>query len=462
MANLNKYMFREYDIRGKETDDELSADAVAHIAKAYGTWLINHNIKTAVVGHDSRKRSEEYYQISKQALLSTGVNVVGIGMCLSPMLYWAQHHLQILGGLMVTASHNPAGWNGVKLASGLSETFGQEEIKEIYALTQTERYITGEGSEQEKNITEEWMQDLLCRVKLERPLKIILNTANATGCFFAPEIFRRLGCEVVELNTNPDSSFPNYLPNPANVEMMEDTGKHVVQNKCDVGVGIDADGDRLGLTDELGQIIWPDRWLILLARQVLEKHPHSSIVFDVKCSESLAEDILAHGGVPVMWKTGHTYIVEKMRELGSPLGGEMSGHIMLTDNYYGFDDGVFAGLKILEYLSSTTVPFSKVLDTAPKYFSTPAYHVETGDAEKYKIEQELVAGFKSDGFRVVDINGGRVYMEDGWGLIRASSNLPVLVLRFEAKTQEGLKRIEEEFRRRLGRFDKVGTVWVSA
>ncbi len=462
MAKLNQYMFREYDIRGRETDEELNVKSVSLISKAYGTFLRKRGITVTVVGHDNRKSSEDFYKAAVEGLRSTGVDVIGIGMCLTPMMYWSQFHFKTEGGLMITASHNPAGWNGVKLALGYAYTILGDEIAEVKSLAEAEQFESGQGSFREEDISEQYMDDLIGRVKLQKKLKIVLNTANATSSFFSPAFFRKLGCEVIEQNTDPDPSYPHYVPNPANVEMMEDTGRKVVAEGADVGVGIDADGDRLGITDEKGQTIWPDRWLILLARQILEQKPGAKIVFDVKVSESLPEDITAHGGVPVMWTTGHAYQKQKMKEVGAAFAGEQSGHVYYQEGFYGFDDAHFAACKLLEYISKQDEPLSAIIAKTPTYVSTPAMHAHADDAVKYDIVKELTEQFKAEGKRVIDINGARVYLSSGWGLVRASSNLPALVLRFEAKNDADLKEIEKAFRDKLAQFPEVATEWESA
>lgn len=463
MTILNPSMFREYDIRGKENEQELNHASVELIAKSYGTFLRKRGITEAIVGHDNRKTSEEFYQISLAALRSTGVNVIGIGMCLSPMMYWAQYHFNYKGGMMITASHNPVGWNGLKLACGFSYTLIGEEIVEIKKVAESGQFDTGEGISIIEDVTELYFEDLLSRVKLHRKLKILLNTANATSSFFSPKLFKRFGCEVVEHNTNPDPSYPHYVPNPANIEMMDDTGRQVIKHACDLAIAIDADGDRLGVTDEKGQIIWPDRYGILLARSVLLRKPGAKIVFDVKVSEALPEDITAHGGVPIMWKTGHSHIKKKLHDEHASMACEQSGHVFFVEDFYGFDDANFAGLKFLEYISLQKEPLSEIISKTPYYVSTPAYHAHTADELKYDIVEKLTTQFKQEGYRVVDINGARVYFENGgWGLVRASSNLPALVIRFEAKTQEQLEEIEKTFREKFKQFPEVATEWESA
>ncbi len=462
MANLERTMFREYDLRGRVNDKELNEDTVRILGQAYGTMLRRRGIESAVVGHDYRESSERLTQAAMAGLVSTGVNAISLGMILTPMMYSAQYHYQTEGGLMVTASHNPSGWSGLKMALGYSYTLGPEEMKELYELTVSEDFSSGKGIIQPDDFTEHYTADLLKRIKMARPMKVVVNTGNGTAGAFVPAILRQAGCEVVELHCNLDWDFPVYFPNPSLVEMMEDTGRKVVETRADIGVAIDGDGDRLGITDERGQIVWPDRFLILLSRQVLEKHPGAKIVFDVKCSQALPEDIEAHGGIPIMWKTGHSYIKKKVQEEQAALGGEMSGHIFISQpDYYGFDDGVFAALKVTEYLSHQAGTMSEVIAATPYYVSTPALQVACAGEVKYDVVERLTQEFKAEGYEVNDINGARVNFGDGWGLVRASSNLPVLVLRFEAKTQERLDEIIALFRDKFAKYPEIGEEWES-
>ena len=456
-------MFREYDIRGRENESELNSTTIELIGKAYGTFLRARGITDAVIGHDSRATSENFYKICSAALQSSGIHVTGIGMCLTPMMYWAQYHFNTKGGLMITASHNPAGWNGLKLSLGFSYTLIGNEVQEILKTAEDGKFTAAPGSFKEEKIDALYIKDLVSRVRLHRKLKILLNTANATSSYFSPQLFRQFGCEVIEHNTNPDPTYPHYPPNPANVAMIKDTGAQVIKNGCDLGIAIDADGDRLGITDEKGQAVWPDRYAILLARSILKHTPGAKIVFDVKVSEALPEDIRAHGGIPIMWKTGHSHVKKKVHEEKAKLAVEQSGHVFFTDNFYGFDDGNFAAVKLIELLSLQSEPLSTLVGQTPYYVSTPAYHAHTADGIKYGIVEKLTAEFKKDGNRVVDINGARVYFENGgWGLVRASSNLPALVLRFEAKDESSLKDIEKIFRTKLAQFPEVATEWESA
>ena len=461
MAVLEKTMFREYDIRGRESETELNSVSMELIGKGYGTFLQKRGVANAVIGHDNRRTSEEFYQAALKGFLSTGCNVIEIGMATTPMFYWSQYYFQVEGGLMVTASHNPVGWNGLKLAFGYSYTLIGKELEEIYDIVSKENFTKGEGKVlEQKNIFEAYKKDLLSKVSPLKRFRVVVNTGNGTAGFFAPQILRDAGCEVVEYLTKPDPLYPKYTPNPAQVEMMDDTGSKVRKTNADLGFAFDGDADRLGLVDEKGQNIWPDRYLALLSRLVLVKHPKAKIVFDVKCSQALPEDIEAHGGIPVMWKTGHSYIKEKIQQEKAALGGEMSGHIFFVENYYSFDDAVFASLKLLEYFSSQNKKVSELVADTPYYISSPALHAECPDDKKYQVVEELTEEFKKE-YEVIDINGARVLFGDGWGLVRASSNLPALVLRFEAKTQKRFEEIESMFREKLKRFEFVGQHWIS-
>ena len=462
MATLTKTMFREYDIRGKETDDELNEESLYHIARGFGAMLAHAGINQVVVGHDARSTSEAFHAQAKKALIESGMTVIDIGTVTTPMSYWAQYHLNVRGLCMITASHNPVGWNGLKLGTDLSKTLGPDEIRNLYEIIEKEAYVQGNGSVRSENVMEGYMADLTARTKNTRKLKILINTGNGTAGLFAPELFRKAGYEVIEHFTNVDPAYPNYTANPDGEKMMQDTGAQVRINGCDIGLAFDGDGDRLGVVDEKGQIVWPDRYMMLLSRLVLAKKPGAKIVFDVKVSEALPEDIAAHGGIPVMWKTGHSYIKAKLAEEQAALAGEMSGHIFFAEGFYGFDDAFFAGLKLLEFISAQDMPLSQLIAGTPYYISTPTIQVKTTDEDKYRIVEALVPSFKQDGYKVVDINGARVYINDGWGLVRASSNTPSLVLRFEAKSQETLDAIQKLFKEKLEAFPSVSREWDSS
>ena len=452
-------MFREYDLRGRESEDELNDTSVYYLGRGFGAFLKKRNLSETVVGHDARGTSESFHVDMTKGLTESGINVIDIGTVTTPMSYWSQYFLKVKGLVMITASHNPAGWNGVKFGTDFSYTLLADEMQELYDIISRDEFVNGQGTVTKREIRNDYIRDLLSRANITKKFKILVNTGNGTAGLFAPDLLRDTGCEIVEHFTNVDSAYPNYTPNPDGTAMMEDTGKQTVKNKCDFGFAFDGDGDRLGLVDEKGNTIWPDRYIILLSRLVLSKKPGAKIVFDVKVSEALPEDIKAHGGIPIMWKTGHSYIKSKLAEEKAAMAGEMSGHIFFVEDFYGFDDGFFAALKMLEYLSTQSEPLSKIIASTPYYISTPTIQVKTTDEDKYKIVDVLTQEFKKEGLRVVDINGARVYFDDGWGLVRASSNTPTLVLRFESKTQEGLERIQKIFKEKLDKFPEVSKDW---
>lgn len=464
MAYLKATMFREYDLRGLVAADELNEYSVGIIAKAYGSMLRKRSIATCVVGHDLRTGSKELTQVAIKALRSTGIDAIFIGQALTPMMYSAQYYFKTRGGMMVTASHNPNGWLGFKLALGYSYTFGPAEMKELYDLTVSEAFASGTGNYAEENYLPIYSRDVVSRIKIQHPMRVVVNAGNGTAGPIAPGILRAAGCDVVEFLCEPDLEFKHYFPNPSLELMMQDTGQQTVAAKAQLGIAIDGDGDRLGVTDETGQLIWPDRYLILLSRQVLGNLPGSPIIFDMKSSRALGEEILKAGGKPVLWKTGHSYIKEKLHELGAPLAGEMSGHIFFgRPDYYGFDDAIFTALKMIELLSRSQKTFSQLVAEIPNYVSTPTLQANCKDELKYNIVAELVNAFKAEGYDVITFEdlklGGRVEFEYGWGLVRASSNLPCLVLRFEAKTKEQLGQIEQLFRQKLSQYPDVSQEW---
>ncbi len=459
MPTLKQTMFREYDIRGRVTDEELNATSAEWIGRGFGTFLARRGIDDMVVGYDCRFGSVEIKDGLVAGLRATGRNVIMVGMCLTPMMYWSQYRFEVRGGAMVTGSHNPKGWNGLKLAAGLSSTLVADEIRELYDLIAREDFERGRGDYSEVTIFDDYAVDLTSRVRVVRPLKVVIDTGNGTAGAFAPRVFRDAGLTVVEQFTELDPDFPNHEPDPARTDTVEALGKRVRAEGADLGLAFDGDGDRFGVVDEKGDVIWPDRYLILLSRQVLERAPGGKIVFDVKCSQALEDDIRAHGGKPIMWRTGHSHIKAKLQEEKAVLAGEMSGHVFFVENYYGFDDGIYAALRFVEYVSGRREPLSTIMAGTPSYLSTPAISVKCADEVKYGVVEKLVADLKRDFDRVIDINGARVVFDDGWGLVRASSNLPELVLRFEAKTPERLAEIKQTFRRYLERYPEIDRHW---
>jgi len=460
MAQIAEHIFRAYDIRGREGEGELTEDAFELLGRAYGTYLARRGVDTLVVGHDSRGTSSAYSAAAIKGLVATGRNVIDIGTCLTPMSYWAQFYFKTEGGMMVTASHNPVGWNGAKFSSGMAQTLGGDALHELYEMIVNEDFLQQEGgSVKQEDIKEAYFEDILGRVKIAKGFKLVVSTGNGTAGLFAPELIRRTGCEVVELNTNVDPTYPNYTPNPAEKEMMEDTGRMVRESGADFALAFDGDGDRVGIVDENGETISPDRFFIFLVRLLLAEKPGAIIVFDVTSTQAIAEETTKLGGNPIIAPTGHTKIKAKMEEVGADMAGEASGHMFFAHNYYGFDDASYAALKLLEFFASSDKKISELVATLPQYYAGPRWYAEAGDDVKFDIVVKLVAQFKDEGYTVVDVDGARVIFEDGWGLVRASNTIPALVLRFEAKSEERLQEIEQLFREKLSSFDGVGKEW---
>ncbi len=455
---MNKYMFREYDIRGQVNESEMNETSMQQIGKAFGTFLLRQNITKTIVGYDFRSYSEKFHNAFITGFLATGCNVIDVGMCLTPMLYYAQHYFKSKGGAMITASHNPNGWTGVKLSNNLSYTLIGDEVQQIYNLCLTENFERGEGKREQRNIREPYLDMIKNKLQLKKKIKVVVECGNGTAGAFAPDTLRAIGCEVVELFCNLDAMFPHHNPNPESQIAKEVLGAKVKEVGADIGVGFDGDGDRLGVVDENGNNIWSDRVAILLARQAIEKNPGGKVVFDVKCTKALEEDIKAHGGIPIMWKTGHSYIKKKCHDENAVFGAERSGHFFIRDNYYGYDDGVFAAAKLISYISEQSKLFSEIIAATPYYEMTPTMHVHCPDDKKYGIAENLTKQFKEK-YNVIDVNGARVLFDNGWGLVRASSNEPKLVLVFEGETKENIEEYKQIFREAFAQFPEISSSW---
>ena len=461
MVQLEKTMFREYDVRGLVNEKEVNNNSSEIMAKGFAAFLNRREIKDVVIGYDSRSYSKDICDAFIQGLIKSGCRVINIGMVLSPILYFAQYQLKIKGGVMITASHNPNGWSGFKLGYDYSVTLLPADIKELYQIILNDEFITGTGKlENYDRIIDDYQNSFLNKIKLAKKLKVVVDCGNGTAGPIAPKILRALGCEVIEQFCELDPNFPNHEPNPGLVVSQEALANRVKKEKADLGFGFDGDGDRIGFCDEKGQTVLADQALILLARQALKENPGAAIVFDVKSTQGLIEDIAAHGGKPVMWITGHSYIKQKVKETGAVLGGENSGHFFYVHDTHNYDDAIFAGLKFLEYLSGQEKTFSALMKTTPQYLKLPTLHVDCADEVKYQVVEKLVGQLKKDfGEKVIDINGGRVGFSDGWFLVRASSNMPVLVLGFEAKTQERLAELQKILKKYLDQYSEVGKEW---
>lgn len=470
MVRSDKYspefnsMFREYDIRGRVCDEELCPQSVYKIVKAYSKYLLRRNINRAVVGYDNRKCSPSFAEAAIKALRESGIDVYYIGLALSPLAYFAQYHLKCEGAVMITASHNPDGWSGFKLANGYSKTLEPDDIDEVYAILEEPDGDVKEGSYEEVDVRDAYINDICSRIHMgNKKLRVVLDAGNGGAGLFVYEVFQRLGCTTFQLNCDPDMNYPHYFPNPSLLEGRQRMREMILHPyiHADIGLSFDGDGDRIGVIDEKGNNIWSDTVLALIAKQLLEKKKGSTVVFDVKCSKQLVDVIEQNGGKPVMWKTGHSYIKSKLHELDAELAGERSGHIFISgDDWYGFDDAVFVAAKLVEFLSHQDETVSEIVSNFPQYVTSPEIKAHCADTVKYGIVDELTAKLKEmyPG-NVCDINGARVSFENGWGLVRASSNLPELVLIFEGDTREHMMEIRKVFKDLLSSYSEISSVW---
>jgi phosphomannomutase / phosphoglucomutase len=433
---MNPAVFREYDIRGIAEKD-FTADFVVTLGQAYGTYARARGKKRVAVGRDCRLTSDSYAAALRQGLRSTGVDVVDIGTCPTPLLYFALHHYDLDGGIQVTGSHNPSDHNGFKICIGKITIHGQE-IQELRKLIEQGTFTAGQGQEQLAPIIPPYQEFVIKQFgRLERKINVVIDAGNSTAGPVAPRIFREIGCQVTELFCELDGRFPNHHPDPTVPENLQHLIATVKETGAEVGVAYDGDADRLGLVDRHGHIIWGDEMLVLFARDILQQHPGATVVSEVKCSQRLFDDIARHGGTPVMWKAGHSLLKAKMRETGALLGGEMSGHIFFADRYFGYDDAIYASCRVMEILAKKKKEVTELLADLPTSFTTPEIRVDCPDEIKFRLAAEVCERFRGK-YDVVDIDGVRVKFPDGWGLVRASNTQPVLVLRFEATTQERL------------------------
>lgn len=455
-------MFREYDLRGRVAEGELTDDSVRLIANAFGRLLLARGNDRVVVGYDNRPASPGFKDAAVSGLLAAGLEVVDIGLTISPALYFSQYHLESPAGVMITASHNPSDWCGMKLAHGYSRTLGPAEMRELYRLAAAGESGAGNGRSRRADTRDAYLERVTAGTRLERPLRVAVDCGNGGAGVFAYEALQRLGCLTFQLYCDPDDSYPHYFPNPSDLKARRRLRQIVTHPyiRADVGLAFDGDGDRIGVMDERGEDVWSDRVLILLARQVLQRRAGAAVVYDVKCTRGLEEEITARGGRPVMWKTGHSHIKAKLHETGAALAGERSGHIFYREGYYGFDDALFAGARLLEVLAASGETLSALVAGTPPYLTSPEIAAPCADDHKYRVVDALVADFKREfGARVNDINGARVDFGDGWGLVRASSNLPELVLIFEARTEARLREIRSLFRARLAACPEIDPAW---
>jgi phosphomannomutase / phosphoglucomutase len=435
---MNPAIFREYDIRGlaeKDFDQEFAL----LLGKVHGTTISEKGGKRVTVGRDCRATSDAYAEAVIAGLASTGLHVYDIGICPTPLLYFSLFHLDVDGGIQVTASHNPSEYNGFKLCVGKETLYGQQ-IQDVRAKAERNEFQEKAGGKVERyEIIPPYQKHLLEDVpKLARPLKVVVDAGSGVGGPVAPPIFRRLGCTVWEIACTPDGRFPIHHPDPTVPENLEMLIDKVRREKADLGIAYDGDADRIGAVDEKGNILWGDELLVLFSRDVLQRHPKAVIISEVKCSQRLYDDITKRGGRAIMWKAGHSLLKAKMKETHALLAGEMSGHMFFKERYFGYDDAIYASLRLLEILAKSDRPLSTLLADLPKSVSTPEIRVDCPDDKKFIIAEKAKEYFRQH-YDIIDVDGVRVQFPEGWGLIRASNTQPALVLRFEAQSNDKLK-----------------------
>ena len=442
---LNQNIFRANDIRGIAYED-LTEEVVQSLGKALGSEAIDRNVQEFIVGRDARLSSPQIFDWLSSGIISTGCNVIDIGIVTSPMFYHSTYELNSSSGVVITGSHNPGNYNGFKIVFNNHSTTS-EEILHLKQRILEENFRKGKGISKKEDIKETYIIRILGSIKLNKNLSISIDCGNGAAGVVAKEVYERLGCNVIELHGEPDGSFPNHHPDPSKLENMEDLIKSVKENKCSVGLAFDGDADRLGVISPTGEMIFPDRQMIMFSRQVIQSSPNANIVFDVKCSKLLSDEIEKLKGKSLICKTGHTFIKQKIRETNALLGGEMSGHIFFNDRWPGFDDGIYAGARMLEIIANSEGDDPFV--TVPNMLSTPEINIPAADEEKFQIVEKFIENSNFNDAKIVSIDGIRVEFEKGWGLLRPSNTSPCLVLRFEAETNDDLKKIKEIFYLRL-------------
>lgn len=447
MNALPKEIFKAYDIRGI-VGKTLTAEIVEKIGHAIGSEAVARNQKAIVIGRDGRLSGPEFAAALARGIQKSGINVIDVGRVATPMTYFAAYQLETYSAVMITGSHNPPEYNGLKMVLG-GETLSGETIQSLRQRADAGNLAHGAGTYTQHDIADAYIERIASDIKLARPLKVTVDCGNGVAGDFAGKLYRRLGCEVTEMFCEVDGNFPNHHPDPSDPHNLEDLIAALASNDSEIGLAFDGDGDRLGVVTKNGNIIFPDRQLMLFAADVLSRNPGADIIFDVKSTRNLFSWIRNHGGKPLLWKTGHSLVKAKMKETGALLAGEMSGHVFFKERWYGFDDGLYAGARLLEYLSKQA-DLNATLNELPNSVNTPELHIKLNEGENYALIDQLQKTAQFDGAKeVITIDGLRVEYADGFGLMRSSNTTPVIVLRFEADHADALKRIQDDFRRVL-------------
>ena len=450
---LNPHIFRAYDVRGRIGPD-INPDVFRQVGRAYASLIRNNGGRRIAVGQDNRESSAELKAGFIEGVRAAGVDVVDIGTVTTPILYFATAHWKLDGGANITGSHNPIDYNGVKMVHPGAAPLTEAEIQGLRETIERGTFTAGAGALSRRDPREEYFDTIAKLVRVERPLKVVADAGNGIAGVYGPPLLRRLGCDVLELHCESDGRFPNHLPDPEDPENVIDLQQKVVEVGADLGLAWDGDADRVGVIDERGRRHEADLILVLLARDLLQRHPGAKIVFDVKSSQVLVDDIKQHGGIPVMWKTGHSHLKRKMREDNILLGGEVSGHMFFADGYYGVDDGILAACKVAEIAARHRGTVSSLFDSVAHLHATPELKAPCPDDKKFAVVAELAAEFKRR-YETIDIDGVRILFPEGWGLVRASNTNPYLTLRFEGRTQAAVDKMKSEVLAALSRYSFV-------
>lgn len=438
---MNPHVFREYDVRGI-VDQDLNEIFVVNLGRAIGTYAAAQKVKTMTVGRDCRLSSDAYHRYLIQGLNAAGIDTVDIGLCATPMLYYSIRRFEAGGGVMVTGSHNPPEFNGFKICIGYDSIHGRQ-IQELRKIMEAGAYVSGKGLGRSQDITKSYQDYLFAHIQVTKPLKVVLDAGNGVGGKFALPVFKKMGCDVTCLYCDPDGLFPHHFPDPTVEDNLKDLIALVLEKKADLGIAFDGDADRIGVISNTGEIIWGDKLLLLFARHILKEHPGATIIGEVKCSQVLYDGIRQYSGNAIMWKAGHSLIKAKMKEEKALLGGEMSGHLFFADRYFGYDDAIYAAVRLLEILSQTSQSLDNLLADIPKTFATPEIRVDCEDHKKAMVVEKIKHHYRNKP-DVIDIDGVRIPFKDGWALVRCSNTQPVIVLRFEASSAEALQGIRSE------------------
>ena len=451
VADIDPGIFRAYDIRGITTQN-LTEDVVYWIGRSFATAARAESQTTAAIGRDGRLSSPGLEAALSRGLCEGGMNVISVGLVPTPLLYFATHELQTGTGIMITGSHNPPEYNGLKMMIG-GVTLAEERIQALLQNLQNNTLSSGKGQTSNTDIVPAYIEQMLPVCQLDRPLNVVVDCGNGVAGGIAPDIIEALGCKVTPLFCEVDGNFPNHHPDPAEPENLEDVIAKVKETGADVGLAFDGDGDRLGVVTPAGEIIWPDKLMMFFAEDICQRNPGETVIFDVKCSKHLPTVIRQAGGEPLMWKTGHSHIKAKIKETNSPLAGEFSGHLCIVENWYGFDDAIFSAGRLLQLLSQTTASADECFAKYPVTVTTPEIKIQTTEEHKFTVMQALSATGKFGQGTMTLIDGIRVDFDNGWGLIRPSNTSPVLSLRFEADSETALAEIQNLFQTELQKVD---------